>query len=335
MGDNGLNRTIKLYKDSFSAVKMRSGKAHHQLEPCTSFLEGFRKLGWNPHVVDFKSAKSKPPDIGMMFNFWSNNKPGLSKQHISEFHSAHNIPLICMDAGAFTSYMSQDKGGQHKRVGWKFHRFGVDSPLGTGRFFNSDSDSKQLDYYRELVPKLDFGKWRKGDHVLLLAQNPIGFQFEDKNLTYDQWINKTVDQIRKHTDRKIIIRMHPNSKASHEKKDRKLVKINPKPNLEISDLQGRLNFFEGLDNAHCRVTHSSSAATDSIMYGVPTFVMSKRCIVHAGHIKTWEDDFSNIENLSDYDREQWAYNMAYTSFTNEQLASKEVAAKFLDGLKMI
>ena len=328
-----MNKKIYLYKDSFSTIKLRSGKADHQIEPCTNLLEGFKKHGWNPHFVNFNAAKNNPPDIGIMFNFWSTNKPGLSKQFISEFHSQNKIPLICMDAGVFTSYMSLTKG-KHKRVGWKFHRFGLDSPLGTGRYFNKDSDKKQFEIYKELVPDLSFGSRKKGDHVLLLAQNPIGFQFQHK-LTYDQWIESTIDNISKHTDRKIVVRMHPNSKFSQEKRNRKMVNIRPRPNVEISELQGRMNFFEGLDNAHCCVTHSTSAAVDSIMYGVDTFILSDRCIAHAGLEKTWNDNLKNIENPIKYDREQWAYNLAYTSYTNEQLANGGVATKFLRGLNML
>lgn len=342
MGDYGLNKVIYLYKDSFSLMKLRSGKAHHQLLPCTSLLEGFRRMGWNPHVVQFSHAKPQRnhPDIGVMFNFWSKNKEGLSKQKISEHHTKHNIPLICMDAGAFTSYMSINKGGSHKRVGWKFHRFGLDSPLGTGRYFNHNSDSKQFDLYKDLVPDLSFGDWKKGSHVLVLAQNPIGFQFQDENNTYVEWINKTIDEIRKVTDRKIIVRMHPNSKPSNSvlhggKGNRKLVTIARRDNVEISQLQGRLNFFEGLKDAHCCVTHSSSAAVDSIMFGVPTFVLSDRCIVHAGLEQVWEDDLSKIESITERDRTQWAYNMAYTSYTNEQLDEGKPAEKFLEGLNML
>jgi len=333
MGDHGLNKKIYLYKDSFSAIKLRNGKAAHQIAPCESLLKGFQHFGWKPKTVHFSQARNDPPGIGVMFNFWSKNKPGLSKEMIYKWHMKNNIPLICMDAGAFNSFMSLTKG-KHKQVGWKFHRFGLNSPLGTGNYFNHNSDSKQYEHYIENVPHFEMRDWQKGKHVLVLAQNPIGFQFEDE-LTYNQWIIKTIDTILNYTDREVHVRMHPNSKMSFDKGDRKIVKINPNTRVKISPLQGRLNFFQNLEDVHCCVTHSSSSAVDTIMHGVPTFVMSDRCLTTAGHVKVWEDNLEDIENITYYDREQWAHNLAYTSYTNEQLASRIVAEKFLKGLNML
>lgn len=335
MGDYGLNKRVYLYRDSFSVQKLRNGKAQHQIDPCLSLMKGFEKFGYRAELLDFVHAKKTAPDIGIMFNFWSRNKPGLSKQFISEWHIKNNIPLICMDAGVFTSHMSMVKPGSHKRVGWLFHRFGLNSPLGTGEYFNDDSDNKQFELYQSLFPSLQIEPWRQGSKVLVLAQNPIGFQFQDK-LTYHQWINKTVVKVLQNTDRPVEVRMHPNSKLSGMKGDRKIVSIDPHKRVTISGLQGRKNLFENLDDVHCCITHSSSAAVDTIMAGIPTFVLSDRCITTAGKIKVWEDDLSNIENITySEDRYQWACNLAYTSYTHKQLAGESVAEKFLRGLNML
>jgi hypothetical protein len=93
-------------------------------------------------------------------------------------------------------------------------------------------------------------KWRKnGDDILIATPSKESFVFYDYKL--DEWLETTIQTIKKHSDRKIIIR---------DKKDK-------------GDRIGNDNIYNQFmsGNFFTLVTASSIAATEAIGYGIPVF----------------------------------------------------------------
>ena len=70
------------------------------------------------------------------------------------------------------------------------------------------------------------------------------------------------------------------------------------------------------------MTHSSSGALEAVLEGIPTFALSKRTFGSPIYLTNLED----IENFNFPwdDRKQWLYNLAYTSWSVEELKTIEV-----------
>lgn len=328
-------KTVGIFLNTFSQLKRSQGKTKGQEAPLRSFVKGLQQRhGYNVKLLE--KIKDTNLDLALMFNYWSSNKPNHSRELVWRHCKENNIPLLVEDAGVFTSFMAETKERARARVleSWQFHRLGLNSCLGTGQYFNKASDDKQFKFLQSQFPNLKIDNWKKdGKVILLIAQNPIGFQYQG-DISYNSWLLNTIKQIKLVTDRPIRVRLHPRSMWNKSKQDRKLITFQEDERVKLSQLQGRFNFFEDLEDVYCAVTHSSSAAVDSIMKGVRTIVLSDRCVTHAGQEKVWQDTLTDIEVPEYPDREQWAYNLAYTSFTNKQFEDI-VPERFLQGLDML
>jgi hypothetical protein len=112
----------------------------------------------------------------------------------------------------------------------------------------------------------------------------------------DAWTRATVATITQHTDREIVIR----------KRD---------PNRQVrvaNDLQS------ALDDVHAVVTFNSIAATESVLAGVPAFVLAD-CNAARPVANT---DLSRIADPWYPDQDQihaWACHLAYGQFHNTEL----------------
>jgi len=122
-------------------------------------------------------------------------------------------------------------------------------------------------------------------------------------ITLDEWLKTTTDTIRQYTDRPIRIRERPVSRQ-----DRKTQQ--PK---------------EWLNDVHAVVTFNSTAATEAVLAGVPTFVTAP-----ANAARPMSNlDLSTIETPWFPDSDQvykWACHLAYGQFHTTELANGTAAA---------
>jgi hypothetical protein len=91
-------------------------------------------------------------------------------------------------------------------------------------------------------------------------------------------------------------------------------------NLVAGGNQGGPGLDADLQQAHCVVTYNSLSGVESVVDGIPTFVGEDGSMVWPVAHKS----FSQIENLNyDIDRTQWSYDIMYTQWDNNELASGE------------
>ena len=141
--------------------------------------------------------------------------------------------------------------------------------------------------------------WKKNGRKILIAapdEKPCKFY----GVVLEDWINETVDTLKKYTDRPIEIRQRSKLRI-----DRTI----------SNTLQSALD-----NDVFALVTFNSNAATESILYGIPTFVLAP---VNAA-FPVSGDNLSKIENPvypSDDERFLWACHLAYGQFSINELRS--------------
>lgn len=135
---------------------------------------------------------------------------------------------------------------------------------------------------------------RTGSKIIVAAPDEKPCVFYGIDL--DRWISDTVNEIKKHTDREIIVRQRNKSRKTRNK-----------DTLE-----------QALLDAHALVTYNSIAATESVIAGVPAFVLAP-CNAASPVSNT---DLASIDDpwWPDTDlRYAWAKHLAYGQFHYKEL----------------
>jgi hypothetical protein len=142
---------------------------------------------------------------------------------------------------------------------------------------------------------------RHSRNILLVApdEKPCSFY----GITLDEWMQTTIDTLKQHTDRPILVRERPASRW-----DRKTQRAE-----------------DWLMDVHAVVTFNSSAATECILAGVPVFVTAP-----ANAARPVSNlDLGMIETPwfpTDDERHAWACHLAYGQFHTTELANGTAAA---------
>jgi len=190
-----------------------------------------------------------------------------------------------------------------------------------GNFLNADSPADRWEKIKKNY-NIDYRSWRtQGKHILLCTQ-------PQDNWSMDQmcpftWAENTVQEIRKHTDRPIRLRPHPNhvDKCFFEMKKRNV-------DIDYCDLKERSvfrwNFLDECKGAWAMVTHNSTASVDSATYGIPTFVTSDLAMSYP----VANTDLSKIESPNMPDRDQWLNDLGYANWSMHEVENGTVWRRF-------
>jgi hypothetical protein len=180
-----------------------------------------------------------------------------------------------MDSGYVGNYKSSSNP-----IGWKlWHRIVKNDVQHNEIVDRPDDRWRRLDY-----PIL---KRKTGTHILLVtpSEKPCKFYGIDR----DTWVNETVTEIKKYTDRPILIR----DKAVRQQRIIRTI-------------------FEDLKNCHALVTYQSIAAVESVLYGIPAFTLAPTAAD-----PVCDKDVSLIECPTHQDEHKiykWACHLAYGQF---------------------
>jgi len=197
-----------------------------------------------------------------------------------------------MDSGYIGNYKSK-----YNPYGWKvWHRIVKNDVQHRDIIERPDDRWKRLEYPIE--------SRKHGKHILLVtpSEKPCKFYGIDK----EDWIKSTVKEIKKYTDRPIVIR----DKAPRQHRITKTI-------------------FDDLNNCHALVTYQSIAAVESVLYGVPAFTLAPTAAD-----PVCDKDLSLIEHPTRQDQDKiykWACHLAYGQFHIDEFKNG-VAYGILKGL---
>lgn len=144
-----------------------------------------------------------------------------------------------------------------------------------------------------------YGKeyFRKGSKILFCPPSShVLSLYNQKN-----WVEETLDILKKHTDREIVIRTKPNTKLNHT--------ISPSTNTSLE---------EDLKNCWALVTHSSCSAIIAQLLGIPTF-----SDFNSPTNPVSLSDYSRIENPyypEDEIRMKWLNSLAYSQYSMDEFS---------------
>ncbi len=204
-------------------------------------------------------------------------------------------PVIILEVGALK-----------RNLTWKVS---IESKFYGHETENNDERLKKLGI--NLMP------WRKGensDKILVCCQNEKSELWSGMPKT-EIWIENMLAEIRKITDRPVVLRTHPRFKVDlsiFSKKFKNLEIYQPKKLLNTYD---SYDFEENLKNAWCVVNHNSNPSIISLLNGVPVFIGPNNICEKVGNFS-----LKDIENPKMPDRRQWANDIAYTEWTTEEIS---------------
>jgi hypothetical protein len=186
-----------------------------------------------------------------------------------------------------TGYFGNEKTPANPN-GWKYWHRIVKNNLQHGEIIPRPDDR-----FKQFNKK--FNPWKKaGRKILVAAPDEKPCKFYDT--TKDEWVQQTVETIKKYTDRPIVVR----DKATRQQR--------------ISN-----TIFDDLKDCHALVTYQSIAAVESVLHGVPAFTLAPTAAD-----PVCDKDLSRIESPTQQDSDKiykWACHLAYGQFHIEELQS--------------
>lgn len=199
------------------------------------------------------------------------------------------------DAGRHAIYVDLGYWGRRQRSRWDgYHKLAHNSRHPTAYFQRRPKDPERFARFGQAI-----SPWRGGGkHILLIGMSAKAAGAE--GFSAEQWERQTVEQLRQHTRREIIYRPKPNWPDA-------------KPIAGTTWGRGP-SLAHALIGCHAVVAHHSNAAVDALLAGVPCICPDGAASVLSGH------DLSEIESPPRPEgREQWAYDLAWTQWSIEEM----------------
>ena len=209
---------------------------------------------------------------------------------------------IIVDSNLF---LYADKGNSNK-----FLRYSYDGIFpSTGEYCNANPDPARWELVsRRLGIKLKPQR-KNGNDILICCQRDGGWSMGSEQLM--PWLVKTIQLLRKHSDRRIVVRFHPGDKNILNHK-RMLARYRL-PNVIVSHAE---NILQDFASTYCLINYNSSPAVAAAIEGIPTIVLdpTKSQAAEVSHHK-----LADINNLQEFDRELWIQKMAQMHWTLDEL----------------
>ena len=174
-----------------------------------------------------------------------------------------------------------------------YHRITRNNMQYTGKIFEDCPDD------RFVKTGVSLSKHRPGSKILICPPSQKAMNFW--NMDLQEWLKTTVDDIKKYTDREIVIR----EKASRHER------------VNTDTMEMALG-----KDVHCMVTFNSIAAVESLIYGKPVFTMGPKNTNAAEPLSN--TDLTKIEDpfMPDMDEiKNLLCNLAYQQFTVHEMRS--------------
>ena len=248
------------------------------------------------------SADYEESDIAVIFGSWKKS-PKKKWKVIQQHHFTKNDivekhkdkPLIVIETPLLCRTITQNH---------QYHRVGLNHFMrGLADFKNKNSKS---DRFKKLNLKIK--PWRnKGDHILIVGQNM--FDASLFGIDFVWWVKNTIQFLRRHTDRDIVFRDHP------ENKDQMKNLIDEYKWTKQVFYSNEGTIYDDLKNAHCTISYTSGSSIDSILAGIPVITCSEYNFLYPISSHSLED----VENPKCGEREQLLYDLAYAQWSVDEI----------------
>lgn len=257
-----------------------------------SLTTGLKKLGHD--IVE------NDEELAVIWSvLWSGRMQNNAKVYASS--KKRNIPVMIVEVGNLK-----------RNITW---RLCLDNINGEGKFANvNELDASRI---KKLGVFLKEPKLNRGSNILIACQHQKSLQWQGLPST-EAWVRETVNNIRKYTDRKIIVRPHPRNMFNLSLSDVTL-EYPKKINSTYDDFD--INY-----NVHAVINHNSGPAVQAAIDGTPI-------VCHSSSLAYPVSDLlENIEKIHLPQREEWFLNLCHTEWTLPEIESGEPIRKILSHL---
>ena len=262
-------------------------------------MDNFRAgvLANGDEVVEFHNTQlpNQPLDVGFVLGYTL--EENFRRQIINKLKQQNSLPIF-VDSNIL----------HYARQEHEWHRYSLNSvyPNDGVYFFNGLNSNKWNDYSR--WHNVQVKPWRtEGNHILVLAQRPKGWNMFGND--QDSWLETTINNIQKYSQRPIRVRMHPGD----GKKQQHIDKLLSRGGVTISTAG---NIKEDLVNCWSTVGYNSTPNVVAAIEGVPGYVADP---VHSWAQDIAYTDLSLIENPPMPDRTKWLNKIANIHWSNTEV----------------
>ena len=195
-------------------------------------------------------------------------------------------------------------------------RISLDHIHGLGIFGNSEN----LDQARpktlgvELKPVDD----DRNNKILIACQHERSLQWEGQS-SMAEWVKQKVAEIRKFTDKSVVVRPHPRSPVS----------LNIQ-GVTVEQPKKILNSYDSFDinyKYHCVINHNSGPAVQAAISGIPVICD------HTSLAFEVSDAIENINRPTLPDRTQWFVKLCHTEWTVQEISTGVPIQRLVTALK--
>ncbi len=268
-------------------------KSSHKTELLKRFILGVNKAG--DRGLAHTGNNPVPCDVAVLQGWVHEGSPNsphlLVRRNVFNYQEQRNKKTIIVDSNLF-NYKDKNHPIHYSRYG-----MGGVFPT-TANYFWDNPDSKrwqQISNHLGIYLK----NWRvSGDHILICTQRNGGWSM--KGLSVVDWLERTVDEIKRYSDRPIIVRGHPGDKSAKDylksKKGRYTVSTNE-------------HILDDFKNAWAVITYNSSPGVAASIEGIPVFITDPDPRVSQAYA-VGNYDLSRLEDPDLKDRQQWVERLA-------------------------
>lgn len=169
---------------------------------------------------------------------------------------------------------------------------------------------------RNLNIALKEPKTQRNPEILIATQHEISLQWADLPST-NTWLHQTIEEIRKYTNRPIVVRPHP--RGTLRRPVIPGVKIEQPRKIPNSHDRYDINF-----DYHCVVNYNSGVGLQSVIEGTPV-ITGPTSLAHE-----ISGNFQNIEGITLPNRTKWFEKILHTEWLVEELAQGIPQRRLLD-----
>jgi len=277
---------------SYYNVVPSKNQSQEKFDILTKFVQGVNAAG--DTGILHKDNKLIEADVGVIQG-WQHER-GKNAPHLrlrqSVIDCTHNKHVCSADANLFL-YANKSNKPHH------YLRYSFDGVFpNTGQYFDDAPDPRRWQQISKDTGIVIEDSKSKGKHILICAQREGGWSLGKHNLV--NWLLNTCAAIRKHSDRPIIVRLHPKDNQSNRQAAniaRALKTIN-----KVALSNNRDSIEKDLINCWAVVNHNSSAIVGPIIQGYHAFITdpkTSQCAEVAHH------GFEKLETPNLFDRQKW------------------------------
>lgn len=281
-----------------------NNKNPHKKEILKKFAQGVAAFGDNS--LSYEGHTPLPCDVGFIQG-WVHEKSGnsshllLRKKVINE-QKKTNKNVLVVDSNLF-NYKDKNKTK-------KYSRYSFDGVFPTtGQYFNSIVDPLRWKKISQEIG-ITLKDWKTtGEYILICTQRNGGWSMG--SLDVPTWLNQTIEEIRKYSDRKIVVRPHPGdgSALSYLKNNDSRYKLSSNEYI-----------WQDFENAKAVITYNSSPGVAGAIEGVPIFVTDPNPRISQAY-EVCNTLLSRLENPEYPERQQWVEKLCMSHWSVEEIST--------------